>query len=170
MREKMKKPNSDVQKGKKNTSKFKIEERRRKVAELLAQSYTETEIANELGVSVATISRDVTVLKEKSQQFVYDLARSDLAFYYQRCIDGVNAVKREAWQLLRSNNSLKPGERLSILKLIKDCEEAGFSMLHSGPSAMALKAMQEEFEHFKEDAEKQTKNRGSEMAGAAAQA
>jgi putative DNA primase/helicase len=61
-------------------SKFQIEERRRKVASLLAQSMTETEIACELGVDQSTISRDIKVLKETSQQFVYDLAKSDLAY------------------------------------------------------------------------------------------
>ena len=38
---------------------FKIEERRRKVASLLAQSMTESEIAQELNVDKPTISRDV---------------------------------------------------------------------------------------------------------------
>jgi IS30 family transposase len=52
--------------------KFKIEERRRKVASLLAQSMTETEIAQELNVDQSTISRDVKVLKQLSEQFVYD--------------------------------------------------------------------------------------------------
>ena len=59
---------------------FKIEERRRKVASLLAQSMTETEIVQELNVDQSTISRDVKALKELSQQFVYDLAKSDLAY------------------------------------------------------------------------------------------
>ena len=38
---------------------FKIEERRRKVSSLLAQSMTENEIAQELGVDQSTISRDI---------------------------------------------------------------------------------------------------------------
>jgi IS30 family transposase len=38
---------------------FKIEERRRKVASLLAQSMTESEIAKQLNVDQSTISRDV---------------------------------------------------------------------------------------------------------------
>ncbi len=46
---------------------YEIEERRRKVASLLAQSMTETEIASQLGVDQSTISRDVKVLKELSQ-------------------------------------------------------------------------------------------------------
>lgn len=51
---------------------FKIEERRRKVASLLAQSVTETEIAEKPNVDQSTISRDVKALKEMSQQFVFD--------------------------------------------------------------------------------------------------
>jgi IS30 family transposase len=74
---------------------FKIEERRRKVASLLAQSMTESEIAQELKVDQSTISRDVKVLKELSQQFIYDLAKSDLAsYYYKQCINGIEEVKR----------------------------------------------------------------------------
>jgi IS30 family transposase len=46
---------------------------------------TETEIAKELGVDQSTISRDIKVLKELSQRFVYDLAKSDLAYYYKQC-------------------------------------------------------------------------------------
>ena len=73
---------------------FKIEERRRKVTSLLAQSMTESEIAQEIGVDQSTISRDVKALKELSKQFVYDLAKSDLAYSYKQCIDGVEEVKR----------------------------------------------------------------------------
>ena len=54
---------------------FKIEERRKKVASLLAQSMTETEIAQELNVDQSTISRDVKALKQLSQQFVYELSK-----------------------------------------------------------------------------------------------
>jgi predicted transcriptional regulator len=43
---------------------------------------TESEIAEELNVDQSTISRDVKALKELSQKFIYDLAKSDLAYYY----------------------------------------------------------------------------------------
>jgi hypothetical protein len=36
-----------------------------------------------------TISRDCKVLKEMSQQLVFDLAKSDLAYYYKQSIDGI---------------------------------------------------------------------------------
>jgi transposase len=44
--------------------KYKIEERRRRVASMLAQSMTETEIAKKLKVDQSSISRDIKVLKK----------------------------------------------------------------------------------------------------------
>jgi IS30 family transposase len=63
-----------------NNNDFKIGERRRRVASMLAQSMTETEIAEQLNVDQSTISRDIKALKEMSQQFAFDLAKSDLAY------------------------------------------------------------------------------------------
>jgi IS30 family transposase len=45
-----------------NNNGFKIEERRRKVASMFAQSMTGTEIAEQLSVNQPTISRDVKAL------------------------------------------------------------------------------------------------------------
>ena len=123
---------------------FKIEERRRKVASLLAQSMTETEIAHKLNVDQSIISRDVKALKELSQQFIYDLAKSDLAYYYKQSIDGIEEAKREAWRIYRNNNnevSLK--EKLSALKLIVEANESKFKLLSEGPSILAVKALEE---------------------------
>jgi IS30 family transposase len=84
-------------------SRFKIEERRRQVASLLAQSITESEIAKKLNVDQSTISRDIKALKQMSQQFVFDLAKSDLAYQYQQCISGIEEVRSKAWELLRDD-------------------------------------------------------------------
>jgi IS30 family transposase len=81
-------------------NKFNIEDRRRIVASLLAQSMTETEIAKRLKVDQSTISRDIKVLKKLSQQFVYDLTKSDLAYCYKQCLDGIEEVKRRGWDIL----------------------------------------------------------------------
>jgi IS30 family transposase len=123
---------------------FKIEERRRKVASLLAQSMTESEIAKQLNVDQSTISRDVKALKELSQKFIYDLAKSDLAYYYKQSIDGIEEAKREAWRIYRNNNnevSLK--EKLSALKLIVESNEARFKLLSEGTSILAVKSLEE---------------------------
>jgi DNA-binding transcriptional ArsR family regulator len=124
--------------------KFKIEERRRKVASLIAQSMTEEEIAQQLNVNQSTISRDIKVLKQMSQQFVYDLAKSDLAYYYKQCIDGIEEVKRKAWEAYRTDDaSLKPKDKLLALKLIKECDEAKFALFKDGPSVLNVKILEE---------------------------
>ena len=51
----------------------------------------------------STISKDIKILKELSQQFVYDLPRSDLGYYYEQCIDGVEEVRRKGWDIFKKN-------------------------------------------------------------------
>jgi DNA-binding transcriptional ArsR family regulator len=122
--------------------KFLVEERRRKVASMLAQSMSETEIASKLGVDVSTVSRDVKALKEMSQQFVYDLAKNDLAYYYKQCIDGIEQVLKKAWEMCNDCNLL-PRDRLLALKVIKDSNEAKFSLFERGPSIMSVMSLEE---------------------------
>ena len=111
-----------------NNNNFKIEERRRKVASMLAQSMTETEIAEQLNVDQSTISRDIKALKEMSQQFVFDLAKSDLAYYYKQSMDGIEEAKKEAWRI-HKDNSTSVREKLAALKLIIESNEARFKLL-----------------------------------------
>jgi DNA-binding transcriptional ArsR family regulator len=131
-------------------NKFKIEERRRQVASLLAQSMTESEIAQRLNVDQSTISRDIKALKHMSQQFVFDLAKSDLASHYQQCINGIEEVRRKAWELIRDEEeekgqrqSLTLKDKLLILKLIKECEEGKFALFKDGPSILNVKSLEE---------------------------
>jgi len=131
--------------------KYEIEERRRKVATLLAQSMNETEIAFELKVDQSTISRDVKVLKQLSQRFVFDLAKSDLAYYYKQCIDGTEEVRRKGWEIFKeqSNNSnLTPKDKLLALKVIRECNEAKFALFKEGPSIMHIKSLEERLENI----------------------
>ncbi len=129
-----------------HTKKFQLEERRRQVASMLAQAMTEQEIADKLGVDRTTISRDVTVLKRMSQQFVYDLAKSDLAFYYKQCLETIQEAERIIWETYRSREQLSEAERkerYQISKMIIDSVHARFSMFKDGPAIMQLKSMEE---------------------------
>jgi Holliday junction resolvase RusA-like endonuclease len=136
---------TQLQNKNKEKKQFLIEDRRRRVASLLAQSRTETEIATDLQVHVSTISRDVTYLRKQSQQFVYDLAKSDLAFYYKQCLDGIEEVRRKSWEIYNNDRSNQPNcflnnakDKLLCLKLIKECNEAKFALLKDGPSIINL--------------------------------
>ena len=135
--------------GNSTKNRFKIEERRRQVASLVAQSITEGEIAKKLNVDQSTISRDIKALKHMSQQFVFDLAKSDLAYHYQQCINGIDEVRRKAWELIRDGEeeeqrqSLTLKDKLSILKLIKECEEGKFALFKDGPSVLNVNSLEE---------------------------
>ena len=109
---------------------------------MLAQSMTETEIADRLNVDQSTISRDVKALKEMSQQFVFDLAKSDLAYYYKQSIDGIEEAKKQAWAICNSD-STSTKEKLAALKLIIESNEARFKLLSEGPSVLAVKSLEE---------------------------
>ena len=126
------------------TNQFEIEERRRQVAILLAQSLTERQIATQLNVSQSTINRDVQALKEASQQFVYDLAKSDLSYYYKQSIDGLDEAKKQAWVIYSSTNAdVQVKDRLAALKLIADCNIKKFELLQAGPAVMTMKTMEQ---------------------------
>jgi len=128
-----------------------IEERRKEVAQMLAQGHNETEIAQILGVHVSTISRDVKLLKKLSKRFVFDLAKGDLTYYYKQCIDGMDEIRREAWSLYKYGDwsqgiHLTVKEKIAALRLLKDCDEAKFALLEKGPSMLNVKGMEEKLE------------------------
>ncbi len=135
-----------------HTKKFHLEERRRQVASLLAQSMTEQEIADKLRVDRSTISRDIKALKLLSQRFVFDLAKSDLTYYYKQCIDGIEEVRRKGWEIFKgqnnNNSNLTPKDKLLALKVIRECNEAKFALFKEGPSIMHIKSLEERLENI----------------------
>lgn len=104
---------------------------------------TETEIAKKLKVDQSTISRDIKVLKKLSQQFVYDLAKSDLAYCYKQCLDGIEEAKRRGWDIVNGMNNITVRDKLLALKLIMKCNEANFALFKEGPAVMQVKTMEE---------------------------
>jgi len=145
---------NEMQKSHKDKQKkwmYYIEERRKEVAQMLAQGHNETEIAQILGVHVSTISRDVKFLKKLSKRFVFDLAKGDLTYYYKQCIDGMDEIRREAWSLYKYGDwsqgiHLTVKEKIAALRLLKDCDEAKFALLEKGPSMLNVKGMEEKLE------------------------
>lgn len=118
---------------------------------MLAQGHTETEIAQLLQVHVSTICRDIKVLKQLSQRFVFDLAKGDLTYYYKQCIDGMDEVRKEAWSLYMYGDwsqgvHLTVKEKIAALRLLKECNEAKFALLEKGPSVLNVKGMEEKLE------------------------
>ncbi|MGB7881150.1 MAG: helix-turn-helix domain-containing protein [Nitrososphaeraceae archaeon] len=118
-----------------------IEDRRREVAHMLAQGHSETVIAQILHVHVSTICRDV--MKELSQRFVFDLAKGDLTYCYNQCIDGMDEIRRGGDWSQGVHLSIK--EKIAALRLLKECNEAKFALHEKGPNVLNVKGMEEKY-------------------------
>jgi hypothetical protein len=121
--------------------------RRRQVAELLQNNnnITETEIAQQLKVDKSVISRDITALKQDAMQFIYDLAKKDLAYFYHNTFQSLRQVKAKALSIYDSNQS-KPVIQLKALDTVIKCDLASFDILQQGPTVMSVKGLNDRIE------------------------
>jgi hypothetical protein len=78
-----------------------------------------------------------------SQRFVYDLAKSDLAFYYyKQSIDGIEEAKKESWKIY-NDQTVPMREKLLALRLIIQSDETRFKLLSEGPGLLAVKSLED---------------------------
>ena len=132
------------------------------MASLLAKCKTQTEIARILGFDQSTISDDVRALRLDSQKFIFDLAKSDLGFFYKQCIDGLQEAKKQAW-LIHDRYATAPESnytehhklRLAALKLVIEIEVEKFRLLESGPNILAVHAMSQRLEEIENSIQQQ---------------
>ena len=127
------------------TNKIDIQQRREKLWTLFARGMKRHDIAKELGVDPTTISRDTAYLVAQSQDYLNGLAKETLPCMYQTSIQGIRDVIKECWTIYQSNDNINVNmhQKLAALKLIKECHEAVFHLVDSGPSVMYLKQLQE---------------------------
>jgi hypothetical protein len=121
-----------------------IDDRRKQVMTLLSKCFNEDQIAKQLGVDQSTVSRDIKALKAAAQCYVYDLAKSNLAYEYVKTINGLDEVKKEAWRLY--SDSINTKVKLGALREIRECENAAFNLFNQGPSIMNIKALEDRVE------------------------
>jgi IS30 family transposase len=127
-----------------SNSKSAIDERRQKLFALLTRGMKGYEIAKELRVDSATVSRDIKYLTGQSQNYLNSLAKETLPFMYQTSIEGIRDVIKEAWSIYQSNDkSINTFQKLAALRLVKECYESVFHLLDEGPSILAVRQLQE---------------------------
>lgn len=139
--------NNDRKRQSNRRTRFKLEQRRGQVASLVAQSRTEREIAQMLGVDQSTISRDIQALREESVHFVHNLAKSDLAFQFHQSIRGVDEVKRKLWDLIYSDQP-ETKEKLMAYRLIMVAEETRSRLLEKGPIVMGIQTAEQKLKRI----------------------
>jgi IS30 family transposase len=121
-----------------------VNERRQKIWTLLTKGMKGYEIAKELNTNESTIRRDIKYLTAQSQNYLDRLAKETLPFMYQTSIEEICDVINQCWTIYQSedNSRVNMYQRLAALKLTKECHEAVFHLVDSGPSIMYLKQLQ----------------------------
>ena len=124
-----------------------IIERREKVMMLLTKGLKGYQIAEELQVDPATISRDINFLSTESNNNLESLVKETLPFLYQSSMEGIRNVLNECWNIYQSENaSINYLHKLNSLKLAKECNESLFKLVAEGPSLIYLKELEERLE------------------------
>jgi DNA-binding NarL/FixJ family response regulator len=77
-----------------------IQWRRTKVLELSSQGNTQSDIAKTLRVGEATISRDISYLRQQARLNLKTHINAKLPEEYQNCMTGINQVLRICWEIV----------------------------------------------------------------------
>lgn len=76
-----------------------IETRRAKVMALYSKGITQDEIAKELGVDQATVSRDLQEMRKESKRAVAQQVIDEALFEFSRWTAGLDQMARVAWKM-----------------------------------------------------------------------
>jgi predicted transcriptional regulator len=104
-----------------------IEWRRSKVQELASQCYSQSEISRILQISQPTINRDITYLRQQAKTNIKKYIDERLPEEYEKCLVGLNAITREAWNTAANTEDKR--EKIQALSLAKDCYSMKLDLL-----------------------------------------
>jgi IS30 family transposase len=143
-------------------------ERRQKLWTLLTRGMKGYEIAKELKVDPSTISRDIQYLTLQSQKFLTDLAKQTLPLLYEKSLDGIQEVIKEAWSIY--NQSDNDMHKLMALKIVKEANADTFHLLAEGPSILYVQTLEEKLTQIEElqhqsQIQQQSKVLGHQISG-----
>ena len=79
------------------SQKQQIEWRRSKAAELDSQGHSQPEISRILQVSLRTVNRDLSILRQQAKANVEEYVNEKLPEEFEKCLIGLNAILKQAW-------------------------------------------------------------------------
>src|SRR5919206_3121325 len=110
-----------------NQKKDNIEWRRSKVQELLVKGYNHYEIASTLQISRPTITKDIQYLRQCAKQNIKRYIDERLPEEYEKCLVGLNAITKEAWNTVLNTEDKR--EKIQALSLAKECYSMKLDLL-----------------------------------------
>jgi predicted transcriptional regulator len=126
----------------KNTDK-QIQWRRTKVLELSSRGNTQSDIAKTLHVGEATISRDISSLRQQARINLRTHINDKLLEEYQKCMVGINQVLKICWEIVNKSRNVDNNNGqtvtmtdnktvLQALALINDCNKYKMDLTTNG--------------------------------------
>jgi Trp operon repressor len=104
-----------------------VQWRRDKVQELCSKGYSQREISNMLQVGLATVNRDISYLRNQSKTNIKKYIDERLPEEYEKCLVGLNAITREAWNTAQDTEDKR--EKIQALSLAKECYSMNLALL-----------------------------------------
>jgi predicted transcriptional regulator len=101
--------------------------RRDKVQELCSKGYSQREISQTLQVGVATVNRDISYLRNQAKSNIKRYIDERLPEEYEKCIVGLNAITREAWNTSQQTEDGR--QKIQALSLAKECYSMKMDLL-----------------------------------------
>ena len=101
--------------------------RRSKVQELSSQGHSQREIAQMLQVSNGTINKDLFILRHQAKKPTSKIHWWRLPEEYEKCLVGLNAITKEAWNA--AQNTEHKREKIRALSLAKEFYSMKFDLL-----------------------------------------
>ena len=105
--------------------------RRQRVLSLLAEDYTQNEIASILQVSPASISKDVAYLKEKSRLLLRIHLKETFPLEYQQALINLKGIRRQAREMLKKPET-DDRVKTRLFLVIKDITESIMKLVSQG--------------------------------------
>jgi len=96
-----------------------LEWRRSQVLELNSKGHNQSEISRILQVDRSIICRDIAYLREQAKQNIRKYIDERLPEEYEKCLVGLTAIQREAWNAAEKTQDVR--EKVQALSLAKDC-------------------------------------------------
>ena len=109
------------------SSQMQIEWRRSKVAELDSQGHSQPEISKILQVSIGTVNRDLSILRQQAKENIKRYIDQRLPEEYEKCLVGITAILKEAWNT--SQQAQDKREKIQALFLAKECYSMKLDLL-----------------------------------------
>jgi hypothetical protein len=100
---------------------------RSKVAELGSQGHSQPEIARILQISIGTVNRDLSILRQQAKDNIKRYIDERLPEEYEKCLVGLTAITKKAWNTAHQTEDKR--EKIQALSLAKECYSMKLDLL-----------------------------------------